>query len=443
MNPYCKLPMLFTAALIGASGMPLAEDNTPMANNWLEQSVHLRQQVCDILTFPSEKVPLDAEVHRTLPCGAYDIECITFASEPGSRVTALLYLPAHRRRPVPGIVAGCGHGGSKSAFDYQYAGQLYAAMGFACLVPDTIGEEERHIDRGMGTRAHDLYQFKSREERRAFTRDKLRRMVLGKVIWDLERGVDYLQTRPEIDPNRIGVTGNSMGGATASCLAAIDSRIRAAVISGWSMTTQGVIEGKDCSRMPYEAFSQLMSFNEMTALLAPHAATLFINGDSDSIIDQAEGGKGVVRRIRACIAGAKQILADAGLEGIIEAEFVPGACHRPYMLTHTAVAWMQTHLMAPEDRRPLPEGTVRFGDWVEAHGQRIEKLYDTEARKRGTRCVDIGATLRSPAELACFPNQEHPKPEYTWQGWVEAMIAESKAADDPPARVFGLTRAVP
>jgi hypothetical protein len=295
----------------------------------------------------------------------------------------------------------------------------------------------------MGTRAHDLYQFKTRDARRAFTRDKLQRMVLGKVIWDLERGIDYLQTRPEVDPGRIGLTGNSMGGATTSCLATVDPRVRAAVVSGWSMTTLGVREGKDCSRMPYEAFSQVMSFDEMTALLAPHAATLFINGDRDSIIDQAEGGRGVVRRIRACIAGARQILSDAGIDGVIEAEFVPEGCHRPYMLTRPAVAWMQEHLMTPEQRSPIPEGIVKYGDWVEAHGQHIEKLYDTEARKRGTRCVDIGAVLRSPSELACFPERKHPTPEYTWQGWVEAMVAKGEASDAPPPSVFGLTRAVP
>ena len=443
MNHYRRRPVFFVALWIGISGVCLADANEPMANNWEQRSILLRQQVRDILTFPQEKVPLAAQVHRTLPFGAYSIECVSYASEAGSRVTALLYLPAHRDREAPGIVAGCGHGGSKSSFDYQYAGQLYAAMGFACLVPDTIGEEERHVDRKMGTRAHDLKQFKSRQERRAFTRDKLRRMVLGKMIWDLERGVDYLQTRPEVDSDRIGVIGNSMGGATTSCLAVVDTRIRAAVISGWSMTTQGVIEGKDCSRMPYEAFSQVMSFSEMTALLAPHSATLFINGDSDSIIDQAESGKGVVRRIRTCVAGARQILTDAGIDGVTKAEFVAGACHRPFMLTHSAVVWMQEHLMLPEERKPIPEKAVKFGNWVQVHGRHIERLYDTEARKRGTRCVDIGATLRKPVELACFPDQEHPDSEYTWQGWVKAMLAKSASAPGPPPAVFGLTRAMP
>jgi Acetyl xylan esterase (AXE1) len=416
------LSTFFAAALPGVAGSGELRAMDTMENNWGAHATELRERIAAILQFPDEKVDLAAQTHRTVPGDGYRIECVTFATEPGSRVTASLYLPADAKGPVPGIVAACGHGGSKSALAYQYAGQLYARLGFAYLVLDTIGEEERHVDGKMGTRAHDMYHFKTSEERRAFTRDKLKRLVIGKMVWDLLRGLDYLQTRPEVDPDRLGILGNSMGGTTSSCAAVVDQRIKAAVVSGWSMTTQGVLEGKDCSRMPYEAFSAVMSFSEMHALLAPHAATLFINGDSDSIIDVAEGGKGVVRRIRACIAGAEQILHDAGIEGTIECHFVAGGCHRPYFLTHPSVAWLQQHLMAPQERRPVSEAVVSFSEWVESQGQEIESLYNTEARVRGTRAVDIGAVYRDPKALACFPERDKPTPEYTFQGWVEACV---------------------
>ena len=413
---------------VASSGELYAMD--AMDNNWESHSKELRERIAAILQFPDEKVELTAQVHRTVAGDGYTVECVTFATEPGSRVTASLYMPCDAEGPVPGIVAACGHGGSKSALDYQYAGQLYAKLGFAYLVLDTIGEEERHVDGKMGTRAHDMYHFKTSEERRAFTRDKLKRLVIGKMVWDLLRGLDYLETRPEIDPKRLGILGNSMGGTTSSCAAVYDQRIKAAVVSGWSMTTQGVLEGKDCSRMPYEAFAEVMSFSEMHALLAPHAATLFINGDSDSIIDRAEEGKGVVRRIRACIAGAEQILRDARIEGTIACHFVPGGCHRPYFLTHPSVAWLQEHLMTPEERRPVPEAAVSFSEWVESQRQEIESLYNTEARVRGTRAVDIDAVYRDPKVLACFPESDKPAPEYTFKGWVAACVARA-AAESP------------
>ncbi len=418
--------ILGLAVLAAAEAVPDSAER--LDNGWAERAEGLRQTVRDILTFPGERVAVEPQTHRVVDGEGYRIECVTYQSEPGSRVTAHLYLPEPLPGAVPGIVLACGHGGSKSGIYYQYAGQLYAKLGFACLIPDTIGEEERNKDGKMGTRAHDMYEFgKDSAARRAFTRERLGRMVLGKVVWDLVRGLDYLETREEIDAKRLGAIGNSMGGTTSSLVAVVDPRVRAAVISGWSMTAQGAIQGKDCSKMPYEAIAHAMSFDELNALVAPHSATLHINGDCDSIIDTTEEGKAIVRRTRAAVAGAKQILADAGVEGIIESHFVTGGGHRPYIITRPAVEWLQQHLQTPDERRPIPDRTIKLGDWVDAHGLKLEPLYDTERRQRGTDAIDIGASYREPADLACFPGIPAPDPLYTWEGWKNRMVAEREA----------------
>jgi cephalosporin-C deacetylase-like acetyl esterase len=110
-----------------------------------------------ILDLPTTKIELDPKIHRTLRDASYTLESLTYASEPNSRVTALLYLPKEREKPVPAILLACGHGGSKSCLYAQYAGQLYANLGFAVLAIDTIGEEEREVTGRMGARGHDLY----------------------------------------------------------------------------------------------------------------------------------------------------------------------------------------------------------------------------------------------------------------------------------------------
>ena len=408
--------MYFMATII--VGVAAAAASETMEKGWADRAEELRQTVREILTFPEERVPIDGQTHRIIEGDGYRIECVTYQSEPGSRVTAHLYLPEPLEGPVPAIVVACGHGGSKSSIYIQYTCQLFAKLGFACLVPDTIGEEERHKEGKMGTRAHDMPEFgRDSDARRAFTREELGRMVLGKIVWDLVRGLDYLETRDEVDAARLGIIGNSMGGTTTSLAVTADTRPRAAVISGWSMSAQGAIEGKDCSRMPYEAIAHSMSFNEFNALVAPHAATLHINGDRDSIIDVAEDGRAVVRRTRAAVAGARQILADAGIEGVIETHFVREACHQPFIITRPVAEWLQLHLQTAEEQRPIPDEIVKLGDWVDAHGLRLERLYDTELRQRGTRAIDVGAVYRTPAELACFPGQTHPAHEYTWEGW--------------------------
>jgi cephalosporin-C deacetylase-like acetyl esterase len=398
----------------------------PAMQAWPERAATLRQRMAKTLTLPDKRVDLAPQTHNTLDGEGYRVESITYASETGSRVTALLYLPEPSDKPVPAVVVACGHGGSKSALYAQYAGQLYAKMGFACLAVDTIGEEERHVDGGMGTRAHNMYKFND-EERLDFVNTKLKRSVLGKIVWDLMCGIDYLETRPEIDGRRVGVVGYSLGGTSSGALANLDSRVRAAVICGWGFIPSLAVYGKHCTRLPYEAFSEIMSFGEMNALLAPHAATLFLSGDSDSVIDKDEGGALLVRGIREGIDEAHRILDEAGIEHTIDSHFVEGACHRPLFLTHRAVEWMQQHLMTTDERRPIPDTPIKYSDWVEAHGQEIEQLYNTEARERGTMVVDVGVTHHDPRALACFPDQERPPKEYTFQGWVDSVLAGGKA----------------
>ena len=281
----------------------------------------------------------------------------------------------------------------------------------------------------MGTRAHDLPKV-PREDQARFTREELKRLVLGKIVWDLIRGIDYLETRGEVDPARIGIMGNSLGGASASCLSAVEPRVRAAVISGWGHSPLA-FKSKACTTMPYVAFAERMSFAELNALSAPHAAMLYINGTKDAIIDPAENGAALVRHIRAGLAGARQILEDAGITGTLESQFVPEADHRPFILTAAAVAWFQEHLMTAAERRPVPEATVHYGTWVEAQGQRLETLYDTEARQRGLAAVDIGAVWYAPKELACFPEAK-PSADYTFAGWMERQIARNTDAPALP-----------
>ena len=357
------------------------DHNHGKQSSWTERAIFLRQQMSEILTLPVGRIPLDATIHRVNHGEGYRVESITYASESNSRVTALLYLPEPAGKPAPAIVVACGHGGSKSSFYAQYAGQLYAKLGFICLIPDTIGEEEREVDGKMGARGHDLYYLGDKNPE--FVRTKLKRMVVGKIVWDLIRGIDYLETRSEVDKDHIGIVGYSLGGATAGCVAMVDNRIKTAVISGWHFSERYTRVGKYCTRLPYIEFDKIMGFDEMTTLLAPHAVTLFMCGTKDAVIDPDEGGAAVVRELKTNIAEADSILKHAGINGTIAMELIPGGGHRPYFLSHSAVMWLQDHLMQPEERRLVPEATISFGEWVDSQGKEIEELYNTEEMNGG------------------------------------------------------------
>jgi len=179
-----------------------------------------------------ERTPLAPRITGTVTRQGYRIEKVVFQSQPQHYVTAHFYLPdpARHRAPYPGVVVPCGHARTAKGHDeYQSMGALLALNGMAALVFDPIdqGERQQHVGEGSspelwGTRAHSIVGVAS--------------ILLGRntatfLLWDSMRAVDYLQSRPEIDPQRIGATGNSGGGTQTSYLTALDDRIRAAAIS--------------------------------------------------------------------------------------------------------------------------------------------------------------------------------------------------------------------
>ena len=173
--------------------------------------------------FP-ERTPLNARVTGELKFDDYRVEKIIFESQPGFFVTATLYLPL-TPGPHPSVVHPTGHSANAKARDlYQQASILLAKNGVACLCYDPVGQgERRHFfaadgkpQFGSTTQEHSLMDVSSA---------LLGTSVARYMIWDGMRAVDYLQSRKDLDPARIGAMGISGGGTMSSYLGALDDRI--------------------------------------------------------------------------------------------------------------------------------------------------------------------------------------------------------------------------
>jgi len=225
-----------------------------------------------------EKSPLQATVTGTLEGDGYVVDLLHYQSVPRLYVTGNLYRPsrveAGRRLPAVLYVCGhsnCGRNGNKTA--YQAHGIWFARHGYVCLTLDSLQLGE------IAAIHHGTY----REGRwwwhsRGYT-------PAGVECLNGIRGIDYLISRPDVDAQRIAVTGISGGGAATFWIAAADERVKVAVpVSGMadlpSYVGNRVINGHcDCMFL-YNTFQ--WPWTRIAALIAPRAL-LFTNSDQDSI----------------------------------------------------------------------------------------------------------------------------------------------------------------
>ncbi len=201
------------------------------------RQTELRKRFIEALGGFPEKTPLNGRVVGQERRDGYRIEKVVYESRPRHHITAVLYLPSGEA-PYPGVIVPCGHSANgKAAEPYQRACILLAKNGVAALCYDPIGQGER-------------MQLLNAEGKPAITGSTSEHtmvgvgaLLVGKStatyrIWDGIRSLDYLASRKEIDPARLGCTGNSGGGTLTSYLMALDERIVAAAPSCYLTTLE-------------------------------------------------------------------------------------------------------------------------------------------------------------------------------------------------------------
>ena len=170
----------------------------------------------------------------------FRIEKIIFESRPRHYVTANLYLPLNRPagRTAAVLFLSGHHNTAKVVPEYQIVCQTLARAGLIVLSQDPVGQGERlsYFEPatktnpvGIGTRDHDYAGVPAR-----LLGDTLGRYMLH----DAMRGIDYLISRPEVDPAKIGVTGNSGGGTQTSLVMMVDPRVAAAAPATFIMSRE-------------------------------------------------------------------------------------------------------------------------------------------------------------------------------------------------------------
>lgn len=204
---------------------------------------YTREKLWSYLGGQPQRTPLNPRVSGALDRGDYRIEKILFESRPGFYVTANLYLPKQGRAPYPAILYPLGHeSGAKAHQAWQRDLASLARRGFVCLTWDPLGQGER-----IQIYDEDLHGTKTQGSTVEHTMIGSQCLLTGThiaqyTIWDGMRALDYLLSRPEVDPNRVGCTGNSGGGTHTSYLSALDDRIQVAAPSCYITSWRRMLE---------------------------------------------------------------------------------------------------------------------------------------------------------------------------------------------------------
>lgn len=245
------------------------------------RQVRLRELLVKQLGGFPAKSPLNAQTVGKLELDGYTIEKVLFESQPNHHVTANLYLPKSPG-PHPVVLVSSGHSRTAKTADYNQRFAIACVQGgMAALAYDPIGQGERSqiLD-------------KNGKPQFAGTTTEHTLMGVGSIlvgtntaryrVWDGIRAIDYVASRKEIDPSRIGFTGCSGGGTLTSYVMAIDERVACAAPACYLTTFKRLIETLGPQDAEQNIFGQI-------ALGIDQPDYLFLRAPRPTIISSTTG----------------------------------------------------------------------------------------------------------------------------------------------------------
>lgn len=278
-------------------------DADPCPTNPAEVTVwreRVRGRLDELLGAPPSRVPLDIELTQTVDAGDHLRHRIVFDSEATMAVPAYLLVPKERVTAPAGtaVLAVHGHGPGKEMIcgltgpeQDHYALEL-VRMGHVVLAPDLRCFGERQDPQWDPSR----YKYDCDWNLVAATMADT--VPLAQNLWDLHRSIDVLEGHPLVDPARIAVVGFSYGATMSLFCAATDTRVRAAVLSGYlsSWRSTHTVPWNMCGSQVLPGQLGRLEHLDLAALVAPRP--LLVESGTEDILFPADTARETVGRLR-------------------------------------------------------------------------------------------------------------------------------------------------
>lgn len=318
-------------------------------DDWLKIRERIRASfAASVGGFPSERTDLNPRTQTAFENDEIRIEKVVYESRPKFYVTANLYLPMRSAgKKVPAIVRVVGHStrGRLSGGVVSFSEEL-ARRGYAVLAIDSLGQGERiYVNGGHGSRTPTSNHY-FQGAACTLTGSNL----AGYMIWDVMRGIDYLESRPEIDMSRVVMTGSSGGGTLTSYVAALEDRLfGAAPVSAVGSNRRGG-GNYDSEQVLYGNSRDGIDGEGRTAAVAPRPIAVISEVGSDESLEANKAAFEVSRKAFN--------LKDAGAK----LEYVPTKFPHGYGPPHQKLflEWV-LRTMPPNADYPEAKGKADYG----------------------------------------------------------------------------------
>ncbi|MDX2445066.1 MAG: acetylxylan esterase [Bacteroidales bacterium] len=240
--------------------------------DYVERQQEVKMKLFRLMGEFPPKTPLNAQLTGIIKKKDYRVEKVIYEATPGFYVTAALFIPQKRKGKAPAIIYASGHTSNGFRSDtYQHVIINLVKKGFIVLAFDPVGQGER-------LQYYDEKEAKSRfgatvEHSYPGAQCYISGYSPTKYfVWDGIRSVDYLLSRKEVDPERIGMTGRSGGGTQTAYTAAVDDRILAAAPECFITSMEYVLKSigpQDAEQNLFHMISEGLDHADLLEVRAP------------------------------------------------------------------------------------------------------------------------------------------------------------------------------